>query len=744
MHVFSMNSILDYVDHLRDGGAGLANGERAGLLMMRVDADDIPCFVHAGDTLETGLVVVDEHAMDEFSEHPRLLERLLQRVHRVAREFANPPVSLPGSWRKFQADNRVAFFALPRSLNPRSVRWIAENVSSGPVVFWEITAAGGEKELGAYRADYSRVGRAKAAWEIAVSGAAGLGEGGGREAKLRRTVDLEVVGSAAISRRRPYGQWLKLIDEHQEKVLAYDAAQTLKIRGIAGTGKTLTLQLKALKELYAAVDRAEEMRILYLTHSWALADMVDDTIQAIDERGLGSQIEVWPLAMAREYLHGQIPEGVEIIGEDGLEGRKLQISLVSAILDDLVLTDWPTYRDRYDVSDFVRAGVERRSEAERLSLCWMLIREFAEVMDAHQIKPSRNALKKYLEIKRADWMVQLDTDGDKRTFYAVFQRFVARLVEEGQMTTDQAFDDFRRYLESYAWNIRRTTEGFDLILVDEFHLFSDSERYLLNFLTKDATSPPRMILALDPKQSPFMLLTGLSDNPLSRRAAGVEADVGYVDLGVVHRFSPEILRVVQMIQRTHPAILDEGDDWRFTVENLVGRRKAGGVPRLSVVAAEDDAVVEAVACARSMHRKATGDERVALIAAGTLEFDALLAGSPGDGSPDFTVLNSRDEVDQLNYAKKSIVLAAGADCAGLQFTHVVVLIFSSRESTHGRGTSATRAAITDLYLAVSRAEQALEIVSTRGEGTIPELLAQGIEDGILDVVEDDGQHRTSP
>lgn len=734
MHIFTMNSILDYIDHLRDGGSVLQENDRAGLLMTCVQSGDHTCYVHAGDPEDAELLLVDEHAIDRFSESSRILERLLQRVHRVGREFANPPVSLPMSWRKYQADNFIAFFALPKTLNSLSLRWIAENIKGGPVVFWEITAAGSEVALVSYSPNRSRIESFEAAWISAVGAAGHSGGLPSTDVQLRPTVDLQVVGASAVSRERPYSQWLNHLNDDQKRVLSFSREQTLKLRGIAGTGKTLTLQLKALHEVYGAVDRGEDLRVLILTHSWALADLIDTSMRSIDERGLANRVEVWPLAMAREYLHGNLPEGVEIVGEDGLEGKRMQMALVSSILDDFGETDWPTYRDRHEISDFVRAGVERETRESRLSLCWMLIREFAEVMDAHQIKPARDALQRYLEIKRASWMVQLDSDGDRRLFYAIFQRFVIRLVEEGQMTTDQAFDDFRKYLETYAWNIRRITEGFDLILVDEFHLFSDAERYLLHFLTRDSSAAPRMILALDPHQSPFVLLTGMKENPISRRSVGADTDVGYVDLAVAHRFSAEICRLVQAVQRMHPAILDEGDDWRFTIDESTTSRGTEGTPRTFVAPSEEDATLAAMEKARSLQANTKGDQRVALIAAGDLEFDALTKSIP-ESDRDFVILNSRDEAEQLNYAKKSIVLASSSDCAGLQFSHVVVLVFATREASHGRGISATRAAITDLYLAISRAEHILHIVSTRGEGTIPEILTRAEREGLLESCE---------
>ncbi|MGH1345843.1 MAG: hypothetical protein ACRBN8_30040 [Nannocystales bacterium] len=729
--VFSIPAIFDYVDHLRAGGdSTVGEASRVGLLCESVTVGGVSCFVHAGDADDATLVCVDENALSRFATRPSKLERLLQRIHRVARELGAPPLSLPLSWRKYQVANHVTFFALPRALNDESLRWAASKLDGNIIAFWALTGTIREIDLNTYVPNLARVSNVRETWREAVRGAS-FGDLDVSQ-ELHDKVDLEVVGASAIARDLPFTQWLKHLDRRQKQIMEFAGSHSLKVRGIAGSGKTLILQLKALKEMYDAADQGREDRVLYLTHSWALADLVDHSLRIIDDRGIASQISVLPLSGLREHLYGSLPSGVEVLGDDGLEGKRQQLILVSAIVDSFSVTDWPTYRDRHAVSEFVASSVEERDSEGRRALCWMLIREFAEVMDAFQIKPSRTALDTYLAINRSDWMVTLETDGDKRVFYAIFQRFVARLVEEGQMTADQAFDDFRRYLESYAWNIRRLNEGFDLIVVDEFHLFSDSERYLLHLLARDASVPPRMVLALDPRQSPFVLLTGLSDSPVSRQANRDDGDVESVDLQGAHRFSPGILRLVQSIQKWHPAILDEGDDWTFSLTELVSTKsEAGSPPGLYMRQSKIEATIIAVREAKRLQGETAGDQRVALIGAGVQELEAIVDELEKTGENGFTVLDSRDDISQLNYRKRAIVVGVGADFAGLQFSHVAVLVFGGLEASHGRGTSAKRAAVTDLYLSVSRAEVALRLVATEGEGAVPALLEEAVAEGVL-------------
>lgn len=720
MHLFSENALLGYIDHLRAGGVAATTDGALDLLLMSTVMLGHRVYVHVGDTAETELVVVDEATIEQFVNDPRTLERLLQRVHRVTREFRSPPVSLPLAWRKYQVGNRIAFFALPQSLNDFSARWIAEHREKS-VVFWELTSSEYEVSLAEYIPDVARLRGVLDAWKGGVEAAQKKLTPSDGMAQLRPSVDLHVVGASAVSRQRPFTQWMMdVLTDQQQKVLDFDLPQTLKVRGSAGTGKTLVLQLKALRELYRA---PEDVRVLYLTHGWALADMVEQSIQMIDDRGFSGTLDVWPLMLLREVLQGDLPEGVQIIGDDGLEGKKAQFDLIRSILRDIYQTDWQTYVD--GVSDFIKEGVAGEVEDAPRRLGWMLMREFTEVMDAHRLKPGPDTLERYLEIPRAAWMVELPKRGDKEFFYGVFRRFVTRLVEEGQMTTDQAFDDLRRYLETYAWNIRRTTDGYDLILVDEFHLFSDTERYLLHLLTRDVSKPPRLILALDPRQSPLMMLTGLGEGSLTRSGPNATPPVAVkaVELNTTHRFSKAIHRLVSLIQELHPAILDEGDDWKFTIGDA--STMSGIPPEVLTGTAPADAARLAIANARKVGDSVERDQRCALVAAGVQEFEEICR-VLGEKSSDFTIVTSRDDVERLNYVRRSIVLVASADCAGLQFSHVTVLAFGDRERGHGLGASARRVAITELYLAVSRAEESLCVVTTRGEGVISELIERAV------------------
>src|SRR5262249_9109735 len=136
------------------------------------------------------------------------------------------------------------------------------------------------------------------------------------------------------------------------------------------------------------------------------------------------------------------------------------------------------------------------------SLVWDLMHEFSSVLAASGILPGITAEKRYLALRRADWMMPLATDSEQRFVLRVYSEHVKALRADGIFSIDQLMNDFLSYLETFAWDYRRGADGYDLILADEFHLFSDQERQIFNYLSRDAQRFPRLFMALDPRQSP--------------------------------------------------------------------------------------------------------------------------------------------------------------------------------------------------------------------------------------------------
>jgi hypothetical protein len=661
--------------------------------------------------------------------------RLLARIDRVTRNAGEPPLALPPQWRTFHHDNLLAFFALPRSGDHDSVRWVAEILSDRSVAFWRLTRRDAELRLAEFAAEPGRADELvrahtrllKQRSDLLASPASPIAS------RLQSLVDLTAVGAGSVTKGRQYSMWLDELTPGQRDVLNHDAAEPLKVRGAAGSGKTLVLELKALREAYEARDDDREVRILYVTHSWALAQQVDEAIRSMDERRLPiSYIEVMPLVAIREIIHGPLPAGVDLLGEDSLEGKKAQLELISESVDVIASTDVTTYRE---VAPTLLRGVESGSGSpDRLRLCFDLMREFIEVMDPNQIKPGVNSLAKYLELDRQPWMIDLPTRGSRELVFGVYREYVGRLVEEGQITTDQALDDFRRYLESYTWNIRREQSGYDLLLIDEFHLFNDTERYILHLLTRDPESFPRMIMAMDPRQSAFALLTGQPGaTDWTKALPGMEAEErGSVQLTTTHRFTPRIHTFVSHLHKSFPNLVSLGEDWEVDI-GRASRTDTDDRP-VEVKLFSTEASLIAYTLEQAVRENAQAEaERVAIIGVGVHDLDRIATHLRSAPRLPVTVIESRDDVELLRYSRKTVVVTAAEFAAGLQFS-VVVVVSVSPLADAGLSSSSDRVTLSQLYLASTRAMDHLLLASMRGDHGVPQLLQGAVDAGAATVI----------
>jgi superfamily I DNA/RNA helicase len=743
--VFTPNSLLDFMQDGRERSYlppemdGPVSEDSAAIVR-----NGNIYFAHRSDTVKTPLIFVGMAAWLEFTAQGELfhvgyderLARFFERIDRASRALRQADISIPRNWNKYSYKNFVAFFAVPRIFNLRSYRWITEKLQDGSSCFWQVTGSDEEIRLENFEPDRGALTFAWSSWLSYLSSVIDLAPPiTSAVGKLQQVVDLDLAGARQVTQQRTYSGWLSHLTPRQREIVAGESGESaLKVRGQAGSGKTLTLIMRALHDVYEKIDAGGSVRILFVVHSWAMQEQIERSLSQLDERSVWREaIDVMPLPFLQESIQGQFTGGALLLGDDSLEGKRKQLRLISDSIDAVIESAGSTFRGH--VGDLVSAALDASSgELLRLSLAWQFMREFVEVIDAHRLKPGANSLVKYLNLPRESWMVPLDEVGDREFTFAVYRNYVSRLVEEGQMTVDQAVSDFRGYLEGYSWNIRRMTEGYDVILVDEFHLFNDTERYVLHLLTNDPDVNPRMIVSLDPAQSPFALLTGLEKLKFSRLSDDsdeVEKAVS-VELSIIHRFTRGIHRFVTHVYARMPNLVDLGADWIYSAETSSAREEEGVLPHV-VFCAGSLVVSTAVGLAL---KENSGTQRVGRVAVlGVTSTDLVELRTyveSSNRSKSFVTMASREDIDRLAYAQKKIVLASAEYAAGLQFESVIVV--SSVDPEGGaRSASARRAAISQLYLAATRSMEKLICVSTTSDTVISEVLRSAIEAEVAQV-----------
>lgn len=692
------------------------------------DVDNFRFFVHRNDIADSSRIVIlastgNSTAFFAVPESARLTA--LARLHRAASAAARPPLWLPPEWFAFHEGNLIAFFATTREQG--HLRWIMEQIPGGrhDVVFWELTSEENQILLQNYKPNHNLVLPAFAHWADVV---------GRAKAKfaaipvpiapvLSDVIDLGDISYAAVTQHRSYSTWLEHLSAAQADFVSDDSRSSIKVRGPAGTGKTLALEMKLLRELYASRDTGRPVRILFATHSWSVAVQVDEALRELDERGDLTGVDIMPLlAIAQTTLpQERAISGLRLLGEDSLSGKQEQLKHIDEVLEELRSSDWLVFRSK--ASAQFRARVESEVTAERQALVWDLMSEFSSVLSANGILPGINAERRYFSIARSPWMMPLDPNSSDRAFVLhIYDRYVTLLKKNSEMSSDQLINDFWNYLETFAWNIRREKDGYDIIFADELHLFSQQERLTLNLLTRSPDQYPRMYMALDPRQSPSEVYVGFGSAGRSSDNGEADLELGKyqsVDLKKIYRFTPQILELLRHVNRLYPAVESLGDDWKLDLDVVESGALAGPKPALvrhSTIAEEAASVAEEAKSALG-----AADGRVAVVTLDPLLIPRFEAALSEAGVP-FIVIASRNDVDKLRYRKRGIILSSAEYVAGLQFNTVLCCGFVDSTTGVAHSGHQRRRLLSLLYLAVSRAEFKVIIHVNDQTGGVPDVL----------------------
>ena len=290
-----------------------------------------------------------------------------------------------------------------------------------------------------------------------------------------------------------YEDWEKHLSNLQRAFLNKPAEKAIKLRGPAGTGKTLAMELKAIKLLRENPDS----KILFTCHSWAVACQVSDFISNLDYE-VGKRIDTFPLLALAE---SKVPtDGYDtiILGDDSYSGKIEQIKLLNEIILKYQKSDWKLLQGK--CSEEFTENFNSISEINN-NYTWDIMIEITCIIMANGFKPIPTDRLKYISFERRDWMLPLQSNTEKEIIFSIYSNLMEKLDRDGKMTSDQIINDYINILTMFSWFRARKQEGYDYIFVDEMQLFNAQEKAVLQYLTRDPQKYPVLIMALDPKQS---------------------------------------------------------------------------------------------------------------------------------------------------------------------------------------------------------------------------------------------------
>lgn len=665
---------------------------------------------------------------------PSERRQVFDRCVRIALRDFGSSVQLNPKWMPYHVRNLVSIFALGEKSGTERIVAETNPRDSRDVYVCEFSPASGVYDLDQFKPDHD-------AYDVAVSGYgdAVAAAGAITRAAVAGQIELDDVVPNDISKSLTFTEWYpKHLSRRQQAFVDHQLAGPLRLRGAAGTGKTLAMIIKALKMAYDAEDAGQPMRILFATHSWAGAELVDNIMRRIDSRDVfrtrtdGIAIDVFPLlSIAEKRDYSQI--GFRPLGIDSSEGKRLALEEISSVILEFVDVDWIAYEAGCSEEFVVKIEASESSKAHKL-FCWDLLIEFGCVIAAQGILTRDADREKYLRVKRLRWMMDLNTRAEKEVVFRMWTMFLGRLRSRFLVSSDQVIFDCLSDLGTFFWESARRKEGYDAIFVDEMHLFNSQERLIFHNLLRDPDKLPAVAMALDPNQSPRETFVDVksedSDPRINIYDQARLPNPASIDLTEVYRYTPEINELIRCLHDVVPA-LDLPDDWDVPAGH--SQLANGEVPGYQVFPNALAMFRAAVAAAKRLSREAAKRHgRVSILCLDEERFELYAKAAGSQYEADVFVIASRDDTERVRYSGRKILLSTPEYVAGLQFDTVILVDANKALVPEAANTGyLMRRILSELYLGISRAERRLLVFATQDAGGLSPLLNGAIVKGLV-------------
>lgn len=277
------------------------------------------------------------------------------------------------------------------------------------------------------------------------------------------------------------------LTESQKYVVDFESLDNpLRIDGAAGTGKTLSMLMRAYRLLRMHREKRIPFRIIFISHSTstcaqgkAIFSNYPEGIRFMQGEEPQSIRFVTLLDYCKEF--SKIGSG-SLLEPDAGDSKSYQLQIIGEVLEDaqdkLLIN---TYRPL--LSERIRQVFDNLTDESMQSTCSLLQHEFSI-----QIKGRTDCtLEKYKDLKPITNGLYCETDHDKEFIFRLFTEYQKILRTYNNFDVDDVILETLSRMDAPVWRRERQDEGYDYIFVDEMQLFNINEQSVFHFLTRDYT-----------------------------------------------------------------------------------------------------------------------------------------------------------------------------------------------------------------------------------------------------------------
>jgi len=497
----------------------------------------------------------------------------------------------------------------------------------------------------------------------------------------------------------------------------------LRIVGPGGSGKTLLMQLLAVKILTVARGIGKPARILYVVHNAPMRDKVQQRFEVL----LGQPISSWrdgqhiEVSTLSDYGRDQLEiDFTNVIDADAHEAKLFQLEQVSQALRECMQDQEKIVKESPLLTD-----VRKSPDLQQVFAVLVMV-EISTAIKGHGLEgDKRRYVESQLSLSRFHGVLK---PKEREFVYDIFMRYHKSVFEHYQvLDTDDIALSLLGRLRTPLWELKRKSMGYDYVFVDETQLFNENERRVLPLLTKGNTVHVPIALALDEAQQLY-----------GQRSAGL-ATIGIKDitnesLPSIHRSTRAIVKLAFfVIQRCTELFSADFPDFTKIADEMAPESHPLAIPPQFETAKNGTTGLAAAIEQRVRILRKKTIRQIAVICHSDQYWAPILEMLQGSNLPLY-VIEQRGK--KLPVDQPIVVLARPAHIGGQEFD-AVILVGLEQGVTPPRvtGNDALAAAVEqqalrEIYLAVTRARFQIVIMLSHRANPTP-VLRDAAKSGLI-------------
>ncbi|OOE62980.1 UvrD-helicase domain-containing protein [Salinivibrio kushneri] len=524
--------------------------------------------------------------------------------------------------------------------------------------------------------------------------------------------------------------WAQNLTQSQKDFVFSDSLGPDIIKGAAGTGKTLSLVLRCINQLNKAREEGKPRKVGLFTHSIATKEAIKNLIFSneggcyIDSEGAQS-VEVTTL---QEWCINNFANRIsatEYLDKDALESKQLQLMYISEVIDDFLLDDFEgsKYFVSKELNDFF-------SSEDRWSIYTLVQHEMSTYIKGR----ASEDFDTYKSLDRSINSIPLKKEEDFSTLYMIFNKYQDKLIDLNLFDSDDITISALQETSTPIYKRRRLKDGFDIVYIDESHLFNMNELSLFhNLLKVDSTN---IVFTYDRSQATGD--TAVSSIDILSQLK-LENETDEQQLNAIFRSSDQIIQLSSCILASGATLFShlENPLIKSTSGQTIVEEKKCIRPYLLTKNNEEDVVLSAFKEVDDLSKKLqVHKSKILIVPTNDAVINKIESISESHRLSIELIVRRGDTQSIINANEKDKYIVGGMDyIGGLEFDAVVIVgIDKDKLPNRGSGNEShhflTYSAYNQLYVAITRAKYTVAFISNKTKGT-SSMISVALEEGLI-------------